>query len=121
MSRSTRMEDDSALVRTGRKYMASISNSMVTTSTDSWVNARSGAEKRTNSSDTISPTTLNDMIEVIRWRCSMVVSNAPATSMAVQRIATPSIGSIATSRLRAGSLPSWVSSTTATRAINQAT
>ena len=101
--------------------MASISSNMVTTSTDNWVSAKSGAEKRTNSSDTISPTTLSDMIDVIRCRCRMVVRKAAATSMAVHRIATPSMGNIPTSRLSAGKCHIWVSRITATSVTPQAT
>ena len=44
-SRKPRRLEDSAGVREGRKYSASISRTMVTTSTDNWVSARSGAER----------------------------------------------------------------------------
>ena len=43
-SRRARMLLDSTRVCAGRKNSASISRMMVTTSTDSWVSARSGAE-----------------------------------------------------------------------------
>src|SRR5690606_23574412 len=41
------------LPRLGRKYIASISSSTVTTSTDNCVSARSGADNRRNTSDTL--------------------------------------------------------------------
>ncbi len=64
-SRRLRRCEDSRGVFWGRKNSASISRIMVTTSTESWVSARSGAEKRAKVSDTTRPTT-ESMISEIR-------------------------------------------------------
>ena len=50
---------------------------MVTSSTSSWVRARSGADSLTKASETISPTTLSNTSAVQRWRCSQTVPMAP--------------------------------------------
>ena len=120
-SRLTRRGLESALARDGKKYMASISSSTLTTSTESWVRARSGAEKRTKISDTISPTTLRQIIAIIRWRCSTVVSRAAAISIKAQRTDTPSTGSMARSPVKLARLGNCHTSTAATSASTQAT
>ncbi|MNC39034.1 hypothetical protein D3C81_1453370 [compost metagenome] len=63
---------------------------MVTTSTDSWVNARSGAEKRAKASDTSRPTTLSIISATMRRRWKITVSSALRHSRTRPRAVTGS-------------------------------
>ena len=65
-SRKTRTELEALGDFCGKKNSANISNIMVTTSTVSWVNAKSGAEKRVKAIDTIKPTTDSISREIMR-------------------------------------------------------
>ena len=76
-SRSTRNELDSFGVCCGKKNNASISKIIVTTSTVSCVSAKSGAEKRVNTTDTINPTIESINNDTIRERCQITVASAP--------------------------------------------
>lgn len=91
-SRKPRRLEDSAGVREGRKYSASISRTMVTTSTDNWVSARSGAEKRAKARATSRPATLriNSATRRIRWNSAVARPLKASTSM--PRAVIPSSG-----------------------------
>src|SRR5690606_40060892 len=77
----------------GRKNSASRNSRMVTTSTDNWVNARSGAEKEAKAMETIRPTTDKALRATSRRWLHHSVTKVAAIISAAQKPTTQFTGS----------------------------